>query len=254
MLRQNAAETPAAVDASVRSVMASQSAAPAVPRAMPLVARGEAPATAAPGVPGAAFAAAGVAAHETAAAEREPAATGEPGIADAAEPEAPWWLGGPGGAALLHPTAPGAPLQVLPRVGSSDWGAAVGQQLARLAPGSRDVELNLNPVELGPLKVTLSLSDGQAQVVFASDNAAVRQALEAALPQLRSSFADNGISLGQASVGSGSGDPRPEHGSAGQPRSAETASDADGAAAPGETRPAPPAQPRGAGTGLHTFA
>lgn len=129
-------------------------------------------------------------------------------------------------AAIAAANAPGAPhtpaasdpaIRLAPPVGSGDWGLELGRQLVRLGPGGqREVELNLNPAHLGALKVTLSIQDNQAQIVFASDHAAVRHALELALPQLRTSFADNGISLGQATVGSGSGDPRPQDGASGQ--------------------------------------
>lgn len=128
------------------------------------------------------------------------------------------------GAASTHAASQPAPaMQVGPLVGSSDWGEVLARHLVRLAPGGRrEVELNLHPAELGPLKVTLSLAEGHAQVLFVSEHPAVRQALEAALPQLRTTFADNGISLGQASVGSGSSEHRPENGPGGHHRSHQT--------------------------------
>lgn len=93
-------------------------------------------------------------------------------------------------------------LMVEPSVGSEAWGRAIGQQMLRMsAAGYQVAELNLNPAGLGPLKVTLSMADNQAQAMFFSAHESVRRAVEAALPQLRASMADNGISLGQASVG-----------------------------------------------------
>jgi flagellar hook-length control protein FliK len=67
--------------------------------------------------------------------------------------------------------------------------------------GHHTAELNLNPAGLGPLKVTLSLGDNQAQAMFVSAHESVRKAVEAALPQLRTSLSEQGITLGQASVG-----------------------------------------------------
>lgn len=110
-------------------------------------------------------------------------------------------------AASAAAAAPGVVAHLAPPVGSPDWAPALAQQLVRL-PGGGAVELDLNPVELGPLQVRLSVVEGQAQVLFVAEHAAVRQALEAALPQLRASFAENGISLGQANVGTGAGEPR----------------------------------------------
>jgi len=93
-------------------------------------------------------------------------------------------------------------MTVAPPVGSPEWGPAIGQQMLRMSAGGHQVaELNLNPAGLGPLKVTLSLGDNQAQAMFVSAHEAVRKAVEAALPQLRSTLAEQGISLGQTSVG-----------------------------------------------------
>jgi flagellar hook-length control protein FliK len=91
---------------------------------------------------------------------------------------------------------------VEPEVGTDKWGPALGQQLARMSiSGHHTAELNLNPAGLGPLKVTLSLGDSQAQAMFVSAHESVRKAVEAALPQLRTSLSEQGITLGQASVG-----------------------------------------------------
>ncbi|MGJ7507282.1 flagellar hook-length control protein FliK [Variovorax sp. GT1P44] len=93
-------------------------------------------------------------------------------------------------------------LSVAPPVGSDEWGPAIGQQMIRMnASGHQVAELNLNPVGLGPLKVTLTMGDNQAQAMFVSAHESVRKAVEAALPQLRTTLAEQGISLGQTSVG-----------------------------------------------------
>ena len=91
---------------------------------------------------------------------------------------------------------------IAPEVGSDKWAPALGQQLLRMsASGHHTAELNLNPAGLGPLKVTLSMGDNQAQAMFVSAHESVRKAVEAALPQLRNSLSEQGITLGQASVG-----------------------------------------------------
>lgn len=98
-------------------------------------------------------------------------------------------------------TRPGA-YTVAPEVGSEKWAPALGQQLARMSTtGHHTAELNLNPAGLGPLKVTLSIGDNQAQAMFVSAHESVRKAVEAALPQLRNSLSEQGITLGQTSVG-----------------------------------------------------
>lgn len=103
-------------------------------------------------------------------------------------------------ASNASPSAPANPL-LAPEVGSSEWGKALGQQVVQMGHAGHQVaELQLNPPGLGPLKVTLSLNDHQIQAMFVSAHASVRAAVEAALPQLRATLADNGISLGNTSV------------------------------------------------------
>jgi flagellar hook-length control protein FliK len=102
-----------------------------------------------------------------------------------------------------QPATSPAPAQTLtPPLGSAEWAPALGHQMLRMTAGGQQVaELNLNPAGLGPLKITLSVGDNQAQAMFVSAHESVRKAVEAALPQLRSTLAEQGISLGQTSVG-----------------------------------------------------
>jgi flagellar hook-length control protein FliK len=106
------------------------------------------------------------------------------------------------------------------------------------------------------LKVTLSIQDNQAQIMFMSEHAAVRQAVDAAMPQLRMSFADNGISLGQTTVGSQSDQPAPQDGSPAQylpGRRRPTDTGAAAATGPERADIIDP-QPRARGSALDTFA
>lgn len=92
------------------------------------------------------------------------------------------------------------------RMGSPDWGQAMNQQVLLAAQGQQQfATLHLNPPQLGPLEVHLQMHDGQIQAQFVSAHAVVRQAVEAALPQLRDVFAGAGLSLGQTSVGTQGG-------------------------------------------------
>lgn len=108
---------------------------------------------------------------------------------------------GPVGVAASSAPPPVTTASLTPDVGSSEWGKALGQQVVQMGHAGHQVaELQLNPPGLGPLKVTLSMSDQQIQVLFVSAHSSVRAAVEAALPQLRTSLADSGISLGNTSV------------------------------------------------------
>lgn len=86
---------------------------------------------------------------------------------------------------------------------SDDWNHALGQQTLRLAgSGRQQAQIQLHPRELGQINISVSVNDqNQAQIHFAAAHGHVRDAVEAALPQLRQSLAAGGLSLGQASVG-----------------------------------------------------
>ncbi|OZI33326.1 hypothetical protein CAL29_16335 [Bordetella genomosp. 10] len=96
-------------------------------------------------------------------------------------------------------------LQVSTPVGQAGWAADLGKQVVVLSNNAQQktqtAELRLDPPDLGPLRITLTLNDGVAQASFVSSHAAVRQAVEAALPQLQQALSQAGISLGQTNVG-----------------------------------------------------
>lgn len=97
--------------------------------------------------------------------------------------------------------APATPLTVTTPVGRKDWGDDFGQKITWLAThNQQSAELHLNPPQLGPLDVVVSVSGDQATAFFSSPHAAVRDAVEQAMPKLREMMADNGITLGNTSV------------------------------------------------------
>lgn len=85
------------------------------------------------------------------------------------------------------------------------WAADFSRQFVSMTQG-RDmsqphtIELRLDPPSLGPVRITMHISDSIAQAAFVSPHAVVRQAIENALPQLQQQLADAGLSLGQANV------------------------------------------------------
>jgi flagellar hook-length control protein FliK len=87
---------------------------------------------------------------------------------------------------------------------SPQWGAEFGRQFVSLTQGAHNMphtaELRLDPPELGPLRISINISDNVAHAVFTSPHAAVRQTVENSLPQLQQLLAQAGISLGQTSV------------------------------------------------------
>jgi flagellar hook-length control protein FliK len=88
------------------------------------------------------------------------------------------------------------------RVGERGWDQGLGEKLVWMTSQKLQVaELRLNPADLGPLKITITLDQNQASAQFVSAHASVREAIESAMPRLREMLADSGITLGQASVG-----------------------------------------------------
>lgn len=141
----------------------------------------------------------------------------------------------PRSGAAAPPPAPPPPtaLAVGVPVTHAGWGSGFADRIAWMAnAGVQHAELHLNPPELGPLQVSLTLHNHQASAQFVSHHAAVREAVEAALPRLKDMLANSGIALGSATVGADTSSSRssdPQHGAArrGQraqnPRSAELA-------------------------------
>ncbi|VVE30799.1 Flagellar hook-length control protein [Pandoraea soli] len=98
-----------------------------------------------------------------------------------------------------------AALALNARVGTQDWNNQLSQQVVWLSSAhAQTAQLSLNPPDLGPLHVVLNVANDSAQAMFVSQHAAVRDAVQAALPQLRESLANNGIALGNATVSSDS--------------------------------------------------
>ncbi|WP_249979023.1 flagellar hook-length control protein FliK [Vreelandella olivaria] len=88
-------------------------------------------------------------------------------------------------------------------VNSPAWPSQLGQQLVQFAQrgGEQHVQMQLHPAELGPLSISLKVSEQGTQAHFLSAQAQVRQVIELAIPQLREALAEQGISLGETSVG-----------------------------------------------------
>lgn len=99
------------------------------------------------------------------------------------------------------PSAARSGLTLPPGLQQPGWNQALGERVLWLV--SHDVqraELTLNPPELGALRVRVTLAGQAASVAFASEHAPVREAVEAALPQLRQILAERGLSLDHVHV------------------------------------------------------
>lgn len=98
------------------------------------------------------------------------------------------------------------------RVGTPAWDQQLGQKVVFMAAGGEhSATMELNPPDLGPLQVVLSVNKDQATAAFTSAAPEVRQALEAALPRLREMMGEAGIQLGNATVSAGTSDQNPSN-------------------------------------------
>lgn len=89
-------------------------------------------------------------------------------------------------------------------LGSNEWQQTLSQHVTMFTrQGQQSAELHLHPEELGQVQISLKVDDNNlAQIQMMSPHSHVRQALEAALPTLRTSLAESGIQLGQSSISS----------------------------------------------------
>lgn len=100
-------------------------------------------------------------------------------------------------------TAAAATATLQTPVSNPEWAKSLGQQLVNFhLKGDQNVQLHLNPSNLGPMSITLNVNEHlQATAHFASHSGQVRSALEQGIGQLREAMAQQGISLGETSVG-----------------------------------------------------
>ena len=92
-------------------------------------------------------------------------------------------------------------LDIQPALQTTAWNRVMSGRVVWMArEGVQQAELKLNPANLGPVEVRLSMNNDQTSVTFIANHAATRDALEQALPRLRESFSENGMELADAEV------------------------------------------------------
>ncbi len=85
---------------------------------------------------------------------------------------------------------------------STEWTQDFGNRVVWLARSDQQTaQININPANLGPIQINLSLQGDQMSANFVSAHSEVRQAIEDALPRLREMLSNSGIALGDANVG-----------------------------------------------------
>jgi flagellar hook-length control protein FliK len=98
-------------------------------------------------------------------------------------------------------SAPSALLEVKAPVSEPGFAQALSRHVVWMVDKDAQVaELRINPPELGPVEVRLTLTQDSAAAEFVSPHAEVRAAIESSIARLREAMADAGIQLGEASV------------------------------------------------------
>lgn len=135
-----------------------------------------------------------------------------------------------------------APVQasVATPLGTPGWQASFADQVNVVVQTRQPAaEIQLNPPNLGPVEIKVTMTGDQANVQFFSAHAPVREAIQSAMPRLGDALAASGLSLGEAFVGA---DPRAGQQGAdhrdgrGNRHSAHAEVRVDAASGPGELR------------------
>lgn len=86
-------------------------------------------------------------------------------------------------------------------LGHPEWNKELGEKLVWMY--KQDIpsaELRLNPQHLGPILIKVDVNQDQATVTFTAHNAAVKDAIEAALPKLREMLGGQQLNLADVNV------------------------------------------------------
>ncbi len=81
------------------------------------------------------------------------------------------------------------------------WADNLAGRVVWMAMNSQQsAQISLNPAELGPIEVKVSLNNDQASVNFVAHNNTIKDAIEEAFPRLRDMMSESGLNLSQSSV------------------------------------------------------
>lgn len=99
------------------------------------------------------------------------------------------------------PAAPITPSSIDIPLQDPAWGEALGDRVLFMSGQKiHQAEIKLNPAEMGPITIRVSVGDRAADVSFTAQHLAARDAIELAMPRLRELFSENGLTLGNTSV------------------------------------------------------
>lgn len=81
-------------------------------------------------------------------------------------------------------------------VGEKGWDNVLSNRIMWMVGSQmQQASLHITPRHLGPVDIQVSIQNDQTNISFLTNNAAVKEALESAIPRLREMFADNNMQL-----------------------------------------------------------
>jgi hypothetical protein len=90
---------------------------------------------------------------------------------------------------------------IAPALGESAWSNALGVRVQWMAQNNlQTARLTINPEHLGPIHIQVQMNNQQASIQFFSAQPEVREALQASIPILSNTLAQEGIQLTNSSV------------------------------------------------------
>jgi flagellar hook-length control protein FliK len=114
---------------------------------------------------------------------------------------APRAKAGGGEVALSNINVPSTPTPLNTHFQSPRWGEAVTEKVMWMSSrGLKEATIQLDPPELGQMKIKIGVHQDQAQVSFTVQNTSVREALDSHALRLREMFAEEGLNLADVDV------------------------------------------------------
>lgn len=87
------------------------------------------------------------------------------------------------------------------QIGRPQWAEAFNSRVLLLSQDQiPSAQIKLNPAELGPVEIRLSMNKDQTHIHFIAQHSEVRDAIEEAFPRLRELMGQSGVNLGDVNV------------------------------------------------------
>lgn len=105
------------------------------------------------------------------------------------------------GRQTVHHAAGALQLSIDTPLDHPQWGQSLAARVSMMIAGHhQSAQISINPPDLGPIEVKVTVNHDQANVNFFAHHGEVRDAIADAFPRLRELLGHNGMSLGESNV------------------------------------------------------